>query len=61
MQEEFHADIFGLLVQVKQKDYDYWEKVRMEWDGEKGKFSKSNITVNAKVELRHYMLQERLD
>jgi spore germination protein len=61
MQEEFHADIFGLLVQVKQKDYDYWEKVRMEWDGEKGAFSKADITVSAKVQLRHYMLQERLD
>jgi spore germination protein len=61
MQEEFHADIFDLIQQVKQKDYAYWEKIRTKWDGEEGAFSKAKITVSAEVQIRHYMLIQNLD
>jgi spore germination protein len=61
MQKEYHADIFDFVQQVKQKEYDYWEKTRKEWDGKDGEFSKAEITVEAEVQIRHYMLNKSLD
>jgi spore germination protein len=60
MQEEFGADVFEFNRKVKQKNNRYWKTVKDDWDGKDGVFSKAEVTVNAKVEIRHYMLNEKL-
>ncbi len=61
MQNEFHADIFGFYKKVKQKEYSYWKTVDDQWDGKGGEFEASKVNVNAKVKIRHYMLNERVE
>ncbi|WP_096435890.1 Ger(x)C family spore germination protein [Alteribacter populi] len=60
-QQEFHADVFDFIEQVKYKEYDYWEEIRESWGEQDGPFQQAEVTVNATVKLRHYMLQENLD
>ncbi|WP_025027595.1 Ger(x)C family spore germination protein [Caldalkalibacillus mannanilyticus] len=61
MQKEYHVDIFELYKYVKQKDYNYWKKAKGTWDGENGGFSKATFDVKAEVQIRHYMLNEKLE
>ncbi len=61
MQDEFQADIFQFIHQVRVKKYDYWNEVKGNWDGEDGAFSKANIHVEAEAEIRHYMTNEKLE
>ncbi|MGO4887457.1 Ger(x)C family spore germination protein [Anaerobacillus sp. MEB173] len=61
MQNEFHVDPFEFWREVRKKDYKYWKKIEDKWDGADGEFAKADITVNANVKIRHYMLNERLD
>ncbi|WP_085449836.1 Ger(x)C family spore germination C-terminal domain-containing protein [Halalkalibacter krulwichiae] len=61
MQKEFGADIFEFNRKVRQKENRYWKTVEDDWDGKGGVFSKAEVTVNAKVEIRHYMLNEKLN
>ncbi|MBU8905469.1 Ger(x)C family spore germination protein [Desertibacillus haloalkaliphilus] len=60
MQTEFHADVFDFLKEVRKTNYDYWKTVKDEWDGEDGEFKDTEVSVDAKVKIRHYMLKERL-
>jgi spore germination protein len=61
MQNEFYADIFEFGKQVKQKEYQYWQKIKNDWDGKDGKFQSAEINVTAKVEIRHFMTEEKLE
>lgn len=60
-QHEFHTDVFDFIEQVKHKEYDYWEEIRETWDGEDQAFQQAQVSINATVKIRHYMLQENLD
>lgn len=60
MQSEFYADIFKLHVSVKKKNFQYWSKIKDQWDGEEGYFSKAVIDIDVKTKIRHYMTKERL-
>jgi spore germination protein len=60
MQQEFSADIFEFNEKVRQKNNQYWKKNQDNWDGKDGMFSKAEVKVNAKVRIRHYMLNEKL-
>ncbi|UCZ53853.1 Ger(x)C family spore germination protein [Bacillus shivajii] len=61
MQTEYYADVFEFWREVKIQDYSYWKEVEENWDGEGGQFAKANITVNAEVEIRNYMLIESME
>ncbi|MDQ0337901.1 spore germination protein [Caldalkalibacillus uzonensis] len=61
MQTEFYTDIFQLGQKIKQNDYAYWKHIKENWDGENGEFRKAEVDITAKVRIRHYMLNERLD
>lgn len=61
MQEEFHVDVFEFGSLIKRQDYPYWQKIRKQWDGKDGEFSKAEIKVTAEVQVRHYMLNEKLE
>lgn len=60
MQNEFYADIFKLQSSVKKKNFQYWSKIKGQWDGEEGYFSKAVIDIDVKAKIRHYMTKERL-
>jgi spore germination protein len=61
MQNEFYTDFISFGQKVKMKDYSYWKTVKDRWDGEDGEFSKAKIQVNTKIQIRHYMINEKLE
>jgi spore germination protein len=61
MQEEYYADIFEFYKEIKKSDYTYWQEIKENWDGEDGLFTNADITVKAKVKIRHYMTIEQLE
>lgn len=61
LQHEFYTEIFGLSEEVKKENYPYWKEIKDKWTGENGEFSKAKINIEADIQIRHYMLNERLD
>jgi spore germination protein len=61
MQTQFYTDIFQLHDEVRINDYSYWQEVKDRWDGRDGVFSKADINVTAKVEIRHNMTSQELE
>jgi len=61
MQTEYYADVFNLWREAEINNYTYWKSVKDNWDGEAGEFAKSEVIINAEIEIRHYMINESLE
>ncbi|AXF57436.1 Ger(x)C family spore germination protein [Salicibibacter kimchii] len=61
MQEEYQADVFEFLQYVRVKEYNYWNEINEDWDGDGGPFSEANINVDIEAKIRNYMLNEKLE
>ncbi|WP_164670182.1 Ger(x)C family spore germination protein [Virgibacillus doumboii] len=51
-QDELKADIFGIGRTLQNHHYDFWQKVKKDWDKGKNIFSDSSIHVTAGVKVR---------
>lgn len=61
MQHEYSADIFELHKQIRRLHPQRWKQIRNDWAKEDGYFSKADIQFDVEVQIRDYMLNEKLE
>ncbi|WP_174615815.1 Ger(x)C family spore germination protein [Virgibacillus ihumii] len=51
-QQDLHTDVLGVEQLLKQHHYDFWKKIKDNWDHGKNYFTNSDITVQVNVNIR---------